>query len=255
MTYMTGVRGCGKRVPGGIYAECGLSEDGKPVEDFLFCPPQPVDAKAAGVTPLGTKLVEHRGVWHVLDWVGAAHYPNPADFIEETRRLGVSRRLSPLLDYSLLTPESRILLMHERALAEDPTRLWRLLELAEETPRGCPRQVSEHYHADLSDLLLSVAYGDTPDARFPYCAAWHWETVRDGTPVSEGSRLVTREMPAFTYTAKRAPDGLNTEWRLGLFMWVPIGRLAVVRDAEGGTHNAAYDHAAGSSLPIDIVLE
>ena len=31
-------RGCGDREPGGVYAECGLSENGAPLDFFAFCP-------------------------------------------------------------------------------------------------------------------------------------------------------------------------------------------------------------------------
>ena len=35
-------RGCGEREPGGVYAECGLSPSGSPLERFLIDPPQPL---------------------------------------------------------------------------------------------------------------------------------------------------------------------------------------------------------------------
>ena len=35
-------RGCGEREPGGVYAECGLSPYGSPLEHFLIDPPMPL---------------------------------------------------------------------------------------------------------------------------------------------------------------------------------------------------------------------
>src|SRR4030095_13665604 len=53
-------RGCGTRQAGGIYSECGLSRNGRPLEDFLFDPPTPLalDAlQAMGITPAGGSRV------------------------------------------------------------------------------------------------------------------------------------------------------------------------------------------------------
>jgi hypothetical protein len=99
---MQPVRGCGTRVKGGIYAECKLSPFGMPIEHFLIDPPNPIPDDL-GLTPVGVKLFERDGVFHILDWVGSAHYKNVADFIEETRNFGASRRLSKSTDFSKLT--------------------------------------------------------------------------------------------------------------------------------------------------------
>lgn len=108
-------RGCGYRIEGGVYWDLGMSRYGKAVEDFLIDPPKIVDLDALGVTPRGVHLIEKNGVWHILDWVGAENYPNVADMVEEIRRFGLSRRLSDKLDFSKLTKDSRILLIHPRA--------------------------------------------------------------------------------------------------------------------------------------------
>ena len=70
----------------------------------------PEDGKTAlGLSPIGVQLVERDGVWHILDWIGSEHYPNVADFLEEVRRFGLSRRLAKTVDFSKLTERSKIL--------------------------------------------------------------------------------------------------------------------------------------------------
>lgn len=108
-------RGCGTRVAGGIYAECGTSENGLPVEAFIMDPPEAIP-EHLHLAPQGVAWVERRGVWHLVDWVGSEHYPNVADFIEECRRYGLSRRVPRTAPFERLTPASRILLVHARAI-------------------------------------------------------------------------------------------------------------------------------------------
>lgn len=77
-------RGCGaSRTKGGVYFECSLSPYGLPLENFIVDPPVPIDANEFGVTQIGVKLMERKGVWHVMDWVGSTHYPNVGDYLED----------------------------------------------------------------------------------------------------------------------------------------------------------------------------
>ena len=114
-------RGCGERVPGGVYAECGLSRGGRPLEEFLIDPPLPI--------PSGLDLINKTQLWQrrlstgepvldgedlpvydVLMWVGAEHYEYCCDYIEEVKRYGASRRLNPNLDLSRSPRSSRMIL-------------------------------------------------------------------------------------------------------------------------------------------------
>src|SRR5579862_2920010 len=88
------IRGCGQRVKGGLYIECGLSAGGQPLEYFLIDPPQLLDGRALGITPVGTKLIEFGGATHVVDWVGSKSYKGVCDFVEEVRKFGLSRRIA-----------------------------------------------------------------------------------------------------------------------------------------------------------------
>lgn len=227
-------RGCGLRVQGGVYAEAGSSSGGQPIEYFLLCPPVPVDAKEEGLTPRGIKLVEEAGIVHAWDWVGEVHYPNVTDFIEEVRRFGMSRRLPLGLDYSALTAESRMVLLHPRAILEPP----------------CP------YHADrIGGKALGLKWNDCPKGRehqhIEMCAGLWWEDV---TPLEalEG-RVGRRDMPSFGYKAAVKPElAVNRFAKLGAFAVMPIDRLAVVR-ADDGSHEKAMQAAGKSGLSVDLV--
>ncbi len=48
-------RGCGEREQGGVYAECGLSPYGTPLEYFLIDPPRPL--------PEGLDIVNKPQLW------------------------------------------------------------------------------------------------------------------------------------------------------------------------------------------------
>lgn len=106
------------REAGGIYLEMGLTEGGAPLEWFLVDPPHSVKGWGS-LSPVGVSIVRHpkTGVYHVLDWIGEEHYPNVADFIEEVRRFGLSRRVRSHTNFGLLTKDSRILCVHVRGLS------------------------------------------------------------------------------------------------------------------------------------------
>ena len=96
-------RGCGKRVKGGLYACCGLSPNGKPIEHFLIDPPGPYKGE-----PFRAPIIqEERDVKHLVFWVGAQHYPFCPDFIEETRNFGVSKRIPLGTDLSGIEASGR----------------------------------------------------------------------------------------------------------------------------------------------------
>jgi len=130
-------RGCGTRQPGGAYLAVPLGPGGLPVEAFLVDPSIGVDAQALGLSPVGTTMVDREdGTTHVLDIVGREHYPTLASFIDETRGLGVSRRISRTADFARLTADSRVLVLHPHALIANAPEF--------PTTRHCPCEVEEH---------------------------------------------------------------------------------------------------------------
>ncbi len=234
------VRGCGTRKRGGIYAECGLSPAGRPLEEFLVDPPVPIDGPALGLSPIGVTLLDDpcTGATHLLDWVGEEAYPNPADFLEEVRRFGLSRRLPKTLPFARLDRRSRVVQVHRRASLADVTAYladWR---------RPCPKQLIAHREPTTAPSL---------------CAGMWWEDVSGGAPIeaigSDGlddPRLVRRAMPSFSYLARMAPADAVPTYVPAIFASFPVARLAVIEDPESGNHEAALARAVQAALPVDL---
>jgi hypothetical protein len=108
-------RGCGTRAEGGLYVCVPTSSTGIPVEAFVIDPPIPWSEGPFR----GARLHKRsNGVTDLLLWVGAEYYPTIADFIVEGSRHGFSKRVPTHreADYSVLTSDSRILLVHPRAI-------------------------------------------------------------------------------------------------------------------------------------------
>lgn len=253
------VRGCKTRVRGGVYGECGMGAGGKPVEHFLIDPPHPIDndeGKRLGVInprgkvfSLGVKLIEHEGVWHVLDVIGSNHYPNVADFIEEARRFGVSRRFPKNLDFSKLTTESRMLLAHRRAWVDnfdEYANYWVKIDQIREwdgTPdqyNPCPKSLPDHTFEKHPDM----------------CAGIYWQDVEQVVNVHD--RVAERRMPSFTYTAATRPPHVDPQYRLAIFGSFPLHRLVVINDPKNNTHEDTLDRVLNNdqfnktSVPVDL---
>ena len=116
MTSARVVRGCGTRQPGGAYLVASLGEGGVPIEDLVVDPPIPVVPDALGLATVGMLLAQKpTGEALVIDWVGAQHYPQPADYVEEISLFGSSRRIPTSFDFAKLGPGAEHLLVHPRA--------------------------------------------------------------------------------------------------------------------------------------------
>ena len=222
-------RGCGRRVAGGVYGEFGLGPGGLPVEAFLMDPPVPTPDGMA-LAAVGVLLIERNGVTHVVDRVGMQHYPNIADFVEEARRFGVSRRLPSNLDFSRLTEESRLLLVHDRAIIGNQHD-WFGRSLT------CPRQRDGHpWHAA------------------PCCAGVWWHDVEGGEPrIGDVQGRVLRTMPSFRYDNGHArPEGVEARYQQGFFAAFPLSRLVVVA---GGESQRNLERARQAQVQVDEVEE
>ena len=169
-------RGCGKaRDAGGSYWETASSPNGQPIEFWLSDPPVKIDTIALGIAPQGMKLLEVDGVYHAIDWVGAMHYPNVTDFIEEARRYGVSRRCElSQEDYALLSKDSKLICIHSAAYLEEPEIHWGArIGMNDEFFEGkykwdyCPKGREEHIYTReeyTSALATDVSF------KSPMCA-------------------------------------------------------------------------------------
>lgn len=235
-------RGCGTRTVGSVYCELGMGPGGMPLENFLICPPQVIDPEALGLSSIGTKIIPYGDRYHIWDMIGKRDYPNVADYLEEVRRFGVSRKLNPSMDFSLLGEDSRILVIHARAHIENFHEYAWAWDTAAPYNR-CPRQNEEH---------------DLPEPPM-MCAGVYWQDVEGGTEITPDpndppqlKRQVLRRMPSFVYAASRRPDGVVPQYKPAIFASFPISRLVVINDPEGGTHKANLDKAGKSSLPVEL---
>jgi hypothetical protein len=238
------VRGCGTREQGGVYFCLEPGPDGLPIEHFLFCSPwtPPPDVK---LTARGVQWwKDAQGTWHLLDICGSEHYPNVADWIEESRRFGVSRRIRKNLEFDRLTRASRLILLHARAnilnwrdfLAHDLEMAW-----------DCPRRVPTHrLHKRWSEHQTITSM----EAQEEMCSGFWWHDVEGGETTEDpfDKRIVTRAMPSFSYHAWEPPrepvfageppgppiKRIYTLAGVGAF---PATRLVVIR-AQDGSHGS-----------------
>jgi hypothetical protein len=257
LTPATGVeRGCGRRQKGATYLSVPVtSKGGVPLDEFLVCPPRPVDRAALRLEPIGVQLIEIGGITHVFDIVGATHYPNVADMISELRRHGASRRIAGTTDFRRLTPQSRLVLLHERAIIRNADQLRMILRNEERERRPdalgwspltfCPPRRLDH-------MALPI---DDPQPE-EMCQALYWEDIDGGETVLDPAvpwRTVDRSVGSTTYRARRRPDHFEPVYELAIFAMLPIHHISVIRDPEGGRHRRAVDKANQGSLPV--VLE
>lgn len=214
-------RGCGRRTAGAIYAETGLSPFGRPIEEFIFCPPLKIEPADFGLRAIGVVIFRDKsGVYHIMDRVGmngkagTTGYPNAADMIEEIRRFGMSRKLNPKLDYSLLTPgRSKHFLVHDRGWIENAAEYL----AAEGAQARCPKGIEHH------------------PGKVACCAGLWYDDLREGAmPVREGGREVVRRMASFQYIGRATPEGVQPRYAPAVIAAMPITRFAVVRDRAGG---------------------
>lgn len=243
-----GPRGCGdSREEGALYIEVPLAPFGVPLESFIVDPPRrfvevggekmPIeeafDVAAVGMVPVQNPA---DGVYHFFDHVGEGPYPNVADYLEEVRRQGDSRKISwQNRDFlSKLGPRSRMLKLHRRAYIGNAEEYY-----AAEAgiARPCPKAVVGHAPA-----------GDIPPAEM--CARLWWQDITGGE-VYEPPRAVRRQIGSTTYHAYRRPHRVEPVYATAIFMSLPIANLAVVR-AEDGSHEPVLEAAQISGLPVRL---
>jgi len=240
-------RACGERKPGGIYIEVGLGGS-LTIEQAMFDPP--LDASQIVLElPNGERLTAQqlsaRGqvvaripgedAWHVWDVVGGRDYPYPADFLEEVRTEGLSRRSPRGLRFDLLGPQSRIYLLHERGLIQNPADYYARIPAFR-----CPRNQTH-----------------PPEQ---CCAGLWWCDISalDSEPLEgvsfQGLSARKRTIAQRTYRCAARPEGIAPHYARAAIASFRIWRLAVVRAADD-SHTAAQAQAAKARLPVTVVDE
>ena len=247
---VVGERSCGRRVPGGTYVEVGLLPPGavfrgmgRTVEDFLIDPPvvltAVMDFSERSVAVIQQPGSDDKPIWHVVDVVGERYYPNVADFVEEVRHMGLSRRVQGTLPFNLLTASSRIILVHRKAWVEHYAELREQIDPLSDGPRHrCPR--------DMNVPESTHQLGQT------MCAGIWWDDLDGDTIVPVGGGMFSRAMPEFQYLGRGRPDSIDVEYRPAFFASFPISRLVVVK---GEQSDSALTRARASRLRVDEVDE
>lgn len=217
-----GPRECGDgRQEGHIYAECGFSPGGAKIEQFLLDFPVPVNPKQLGFSAQGVTFIERNGIWHIVDIIGKQHYEFAADFIEEARVLGISRKIPRTADFSKLGPRSTLILIHEGGYVRN-TKTLQAHTSAVECPCGKGHQSHEA------------------------CAGWHWHIAK---PNLQG--LATRKLRRTSYPVfpiqETAPEIKTTH---AYIMQVPISNLTVIRNKNGTVNPGSRKVAGQAGLPV-----
>ena len=245
------IRGCGKRVAGGIYLATDLSPYGIPLNAFLFDPPWvPLDNDGVPHYPgsVGLHLVENpwqENVVDVWDWIGEEHYEYFPDFWEETKRYGVSRRISSGANFDLLSRKSQLIGFHRKGIYSALNKVF-YKRLIKEWETGtemdlCPQNKEEEH----------------------FCVSYLWQLVENAE--ENKPRLHTRFMPdivkvQFSYIAASIPtwaDNYMTSWIPAAMFHLPIHRIEIVEDKVAGTHEKAWEIVDKSvtDLPYVVVEE
>jgi hypothetical protein len=114
-------RGSGLPEEGSIYLECGTCPSGFHISNFFLDPPEP--SNSHNKRSHNVRLRTATGTHHVFDWVRRGNYPTPADLLAEIEAHGALRRTNRSLDFEKLGSDSRLLLVHPRAIPKVPQEL------------------------------------------------------------------------------------------------------------------------------------
>lgn len=244
-------RACGVRTAGSIYATTKLKQRDSevPFEYFMVCPVWQINPTDIGLSAQGVSLQVRPDIDQVIydmyDVVGKSSYPYVSDFVEEGRALEFSRKIPQNTQFSLLTQESRHLLLHARAFdaAFDPLYDDRLGEM------DCPKGIEHHDNNE----------------KLEHCIALSWESMGDMPAKRENRRVnvvmprttTTNGVPTFSYTGAYGPRAWQEQWGMGIFMWLPIDALEVINDPLDGTHEKAMKllQSCGTNIPYYLADE
>lgn len=195
------VRGCGKRVKGGLYVCTSLSPNGLPLEHFIIDPP----VEYNGENLRSPIIFEREGINHIMMWVGKENYPYASDFIEEVRRFGCSKRIPSDFPIEKLQPGSLMFLVHPRAIITN----WESLP----APTYCPKDREDHLSK--SESCLGLCYS-------------HTEPNREENQRQIGDTVYP--------TAFSLDDNSIPEYDSGIFMNLPITNIDHIKDEHGAVN-------------------
>jgi hypothetical protein len=211
-------------------------------------------------------------VTHVFDIIGGENYPNVADWLEETRRLGVSRRLElgSTEEYARLSPRSRLFLLHRRAVIDNPADYYAAMsqtELGRLARADCPKYHPQHTVGVMRETEGAEPFYLYPDSPAPGCAALYWHDLQEGAesipehfrsiaeeeggaPAQPDSgRFAERRLVSGTYRGYRRPEGVKPVYALGAFAVFPVARLQVINAS--GEHTGRVERASAAGVEVE----
>lgn len=245
-------RGCGVREPGGVYIETRRVVGGKPVEHFLLDPPVPVpvqlDLPNRGVAIYGREADDGEEVFDVYDRVGEASYPNVADFVEEVRQHGLSRRVPSNTDLTKLSDRSTIRLAHPRALITNVALLYKELAQEGNDYLNHPQWKCRCNKPEHQSIAWLFAEGVT-------CVSCWWELITGGEEDFDPDhypRSIERTIGSVSYYGRHRPESFKPEYADAFFMRLPVHRLVVINDPSLGLHEKALENLEGVQIPVSL---
>lgn len=170
-----------------------------------------------------------RAIFDLYMHIGEAYYAWVPDYLEETRRLGASRRLNPNLDLTLLTRASRMWLAHPKAIAEN----WASLR----PPARCKKNQPDHDRASFSESALRDAHSAGP------CLFKLWELIpadqaETRQEVKGQPSLYLRRCGSGVYPF--VPSGEKvTAWTEAFVLALPLTGFSLIQYASGDVNEQA----------------
>lgn len=241
-------RQCGSRKKGGVYLTVATSPYGRPLEDFMCCPPVPVDLDELGIGPRGVHLIERDGDIHVLDVVGEKFYPNALDIMKEGAFMNFSRRAEGI-DYSRLTSNSRLVLIHKRAHIENYYEYPALFTDEERGRFCCPVGRHQLDENGLSEMCIGLWEHDLEEGI-------DWEQHVELSTIGLRAPMERKLECGISYTGFGRPIQVDRVPKYAVFISLPIGGIEVIEDPDDQTHIAKLEEASKcTQLTVNLVQE
>lgn len=225
----TSGRGCGSMAYGAVYAELSTSPFGIHISNFVICPvwdlsglklsaqgmniiPRIVDGKQ-DETPDG------KPIFDVFDIVGKNHYPYKADFYEEARLFGISRRWPKNTPINQLIPGvSRHYLCSMNGVLEEIDHAASAVNAQFSNPKQPQCLTGAHTRQS-----WDYGFGAT-------CSAFWWSEMTANDCFKQGDAWY-RNRPSLQYQC--FPSDEQNKFHIGAFMWMPVNRFVVTKNQDG----------------------
>jgi hypothetical protein len=222
------------------------------VEYFLIDPPHVVDLDELEIPrrhPCVRLRTGTENVYDIYDVVGKEYYPDVAAFVEEARFMGVSRRCE-LNDYSMLTAESKMVLIHPHAWIDNFVDYYAAFNEAAVTGFRCPKVIGSKLEPRrLHELPVRPADG-------VMCAGlwYHDHKPRKKDEEDWGPRVI--ELPGGDkYQGFSRPEGVVPQYQTAIFAIFPLGAFEVVADPVDRAHEQKLRKLQSAQVPVAVVEE